>query len=287
MAGPESPVAHRGPELLGKLEVQRPGTASAEYEWERALQVDYLIRAGMDRASMPLSRQAGPMTITTPLQPTDRTSLRRSKERAASDREVLHEVLREAMFCHLGVIIGGDPVVLPTAYGVDLDRGPDGTLYVHGSVAARSVVAAPGQTICVTVTQVDGLVLARSAFHHSVNYRSAVIFGTPRLVTDPDEKLHGLNVIVDHLVPGRSKGSRPPNRKELAKTSVLALSLTEASVKTRSGEANDEAEDLDLPYWTGVIPLRVVAGEPISNSDCDLLVPAHIRTRANLLGAPS
>jgi hypothetical protein len=227
------------------------------------------------------------MTVTTPLQPTDRTSLRRSKERAASDREVLHDVLREGMFCHLGVIIAGDPVVLPTAYGIDLGEGPDGTLYLHGSVAARSVVAAPEQTICVTVTHADGLVLARSAFHHSVNYRSAVVFGTPRLVTDADEKLHGLNVIVDHLVPGRSKGTRPPNRKELAKTSVLALSLTEASVKTRAGEANDEEEDLELPYWTGVIPLRVVADEPLNNTDCDLLVPAHVRTRANLLGAPS
>jgi nitroimidazol reductase NimA-like FMN-containing flavoprotein (pyridoxamine 5'-phosphate oxidase superfamily) len=240
----------------------------------------------MDRASMPLSGHAGSMTITTPLQPTDRTSLRRSKERAATDREELHAVLREGMFCHLGVILGDAPLVLPTAYGIDLDKGVDGTLYLHGSVAARSVVTAPEQTICVTVTHADGLVLARSAFHHSVNYRSAVIFGVPRLVTDPDEKLHGLNVIVDHLVPGRSHATRPPNRKELAKTSVLALSLTEASVKTRAGEANDEPEDLDLPYWTGVIPLRVVADEPVTNSDCDLLTPAHIRTRANQLGAP-
>jgi nitroimidazol reductase NimA-like FMN-containing flavoprotein (pyridoxamine 5'-phosphate oxidase superfamily) len=227
------------------------------------------------------------MTITTPLQPTDRTSLRRSKERAGTDRDELHAVLRDGMFCHLGVILGDAPLVLPTAYGIDLNQGVDGTLYLHGSVAARSVVAAPEQTICVTVTHADGLVLARSAFHHSVNYRSAVIFGVPRLVTDPDEKLHGLNVIVDHLVPGRSHATRPPNRKELAKTSVLALSLTEASLKTRSGEANDEPEDLDLPYWTGVIPLRVTAGEPITNTDCDLLTPAHIRTRANQLGAPS
>lgn len=232
------------------------------------------------------------MTITTPLsqtplQPTARTSLRRSKERAATDRETLHEVLRDGMFCHLGVILDGAPVVLPTAYGVDLGEGPDGTLYLHGSVAARSVVAAPERTICVTVTHADGLVLARSAFHHSMNYRSAVIFGTPRLIDDQDEKLHALNVIVDHLVPGRSGATRPPNRKELAKTSVLALPLTEASVKTRGGGANDEEQDLDLPYWTGVIPLRVVAGEPVTNDDCDLLVPAHVRTRANLLGAPS
>jgi len=225
--------------------------------------------------------------MTTPLQPTDRTSLRRSKERAATDRQVLYDVLLEGMFCHLGVVVDGDPLVLPTAYGVDLERGPDGTLYLHGSVAARSVVAAPRQTVCVTITHTDGLVLARSAFHHSVNYRSAVVFGVPRLVTDPDEKLHALNRIVDHLIPGRSSASRPPNRRELAKTSVLALSLTEASVKTRSGEANDDEEDLDLPYWTGVIPLRVMADVPENNPDCDLLVPAHVRTRANLLGAPS
>jgi uncharacterized protein len=227
------------------------------------------------------------VTSTTPLQPTDRSSLRRSKERGATDRQALYDVLLDGMFCHLGVVVDGSPLVLPTAYGVDLNRGTDGTLYLHGSVAARSVVAAPQQTVCVTVTHVDGLVLARSAFHHSVNYRSAVIFDVPRLVTDPDEKLHALNRIVDHLVPGRSSATRPPNRKELAKTSVLAISLTEASVKSREGEANDEPEDVDLPYWTGVLPLRLVADEPVNNSDCDLLVPAHIRTRANLLGAPS
>ncbi|GAA1708891.1 pyridoxamine 5'-phosphate oxidase family protein [Kribbella yunnanensis] len=221
------------------------------------------------------------------MQPTARTSLRREKQRAATERAALYDVLAEGMFCHLGVVMDGVPVVLPTAYGVDLDRGPDGTLYLHGSVAARSVVAAPEQTVCVTVTHADGLVLARSAFHHSVNYRSAVIFGVPRLVTDAEEKLQGLNRIVDHLVPGRSSGTRAPNRKELAKTSVLALALTEASVKTRTGEANDEPDDLDLPHWTGVVPLRVVADEPITNSDCDLLVPAHVRTRASQLGAPS
>ncbi|NEA33293.1 pyridoxamine 5'-phosphate oxidase family protein [Streptomyces sp. SID13031] len=225
------------------------------------------------------------MTTTTPLSPTDRTKLRREKERAAIDRAALAEVLLAGMFCHLGVVIDGAPLVLPTAYGVDLDEGADGTLYLHGSVAARSVVASPGQTICVTVTHADGLVLARSAFHHSVNYRSAVIFGLPRLVTDPDEKLHGLNRIVDHLVPGRSTAVRPPSRKELAKTSVLALDLTEASVKTRAGAANDDEEDLDLPYWTGVIPLRVVAEEPITNPDCTLAIPTHIRNRADQLSA--
>jgi nitroimidazol reductase NimA-like FMN-containing flavoprotein (pyridoxamine 5'-phosphate oxidase superfamily) len=225
-------------------------------------------------------------TLATPLQPTDRTTVRRAKERAAADREVLHDILRAGMVCHLGVLMDGDPMVLPTAYGLDLDRGPDGTLYLHGSVAARSVVAAPTQTICVTVTHLDGLVLARSAFHHSVNYRSAVIYGVPRLVTDPDEKLHGLTTIVDHLIPGRSSASRPPNRKELAATSVLALPLTEASVKLRAEGANDEPEDMDLQHWAGVIPLRLVAAEPVTNEDCDLLVPGHVRARASRLGAP-
>jgi nitroimidazol reductase NimA-like FMN-containing flavoprotein (pyridoxamine 5'-phosphate oxidase superfamily) len=172
------------------------------------------------------------MTVT-PLQPTVRTTLRRSKELAATDRQALYDVLLDGMFCHLGVIVDGAPLVLPTAYGVDLDRGPDGTLYLHGSVAARSVVAAPEQTICVTITHTDGLVLARSQFHHSVNYRSAVIFGVPRLVTDPDEKLHGLTRIVDHLVPGRSTATRPPSRKELAKTSVLALPLRRGERRAR------------------------------------------------------
>jgi nitroimidazol reductase NimA-like FMN-containing flavoprotein (pyridoxamine 5'-phosphate oxidase superfamily) len=281
----QASVTNGRAELLSQLQMQRAAAGAAQDEWERAVQVDYLIRSGMDRASMPLSRHDGTMTITTPLSPTDRTRLRREKDRAATDRAALHDVLRDGMFCHLGVVVDGAPLVLPTAYGVDLDAGDDGVLYLHGSVAARSVVASPDQTICVTVTHADGLVLARSAFHHSVNYRSAVIFGVPTLLTDPAEKLHGLNRIVDHLVPGRSSAVRPPSRKELAKTSVLALPLTEASVKTRAGAANDDEADLDLPYWTGVIPLRVVAEEPITNPDCDLLVPAHIRTRANQLGA--
>src|SRR6266542_2831840 len=140
------------------------------------------------------------MTITTPLQPTDRSSLRRSKERGATDRQALYDVLLDGMFCHLGVVVDGSPLVLPTAYGVDLDRGSDGTLYLHGSVAARSVVAAPQQTVCVTVTHVDGLVLARSAFHHSINYRSVVVLGKATLVDDDEEKNKALEAIVEHIV---------------------------------------------------------------------------------------
>jgi uncharacterized protein len=217
--------------------------------------------------------------MSTPLQSTSRTTLRRSKERGAADREALHDVLRDGLFCHAGVVVDGVPLVLPTAYGYDLTE-PDGTLYLHGSIAGRLLTAALQQTICVTITHADGLVLARSAFHHSVNYRSAVIFGRPRLVTDRDEKIAGLNLILDQMVPGQSAVTRPPNRKELAKTALLALSMSEASVKVRTGEANDEPEDLDLPVWTGVIPLRVVASEPVTNSDCTLDVPPHIADRA-------
>jgi uncharacterized protein len=211
------------------------------------------------------------------------TRVRRKPDRAAYDRPTIDAILDEGLVCHLGFVHEDRPFVIPTLYA----RAGD-VVYVHGSAASRMLRALAGGILaCLTVTLVDGLVLARSAFHHSVNYRSAVIFDVPRLVTDPDEKLHALNRIVDHLVPGRSSATRPPNRKELAKTSVLAISLTEASVKSREGEANDEPEDVDLPYWTGVLPLRLVADEPVNNSDCDLLVPAHIRTRANLLGAPS
>jgi nitroimidazol reductase NimA-like FMN-containing flavoprotein (pyridoxamine 5'-phosphate oxidase superfamily) len=219
--------------------------------------------------------------MSTPLQSTERTTLRRSKERGVADRQALYDVLRDGMFCHAGVVVDGTPVVLPTAYGVD--PAGDGTLYLHGSIAGRLLNAALEQTICVTVTHADGLVLARSAFHHSVNYRSAVIFGRPRLVTDPAEKLAGLNAILEHLVPGQTDVVRAPNRKELAATALLALPLTEASVKARTGAVNDEPEDLDLPVWAGVIPLRVVAEDPVTNPDCDLPVPAHVQTRAKAL----
>jgi hypothetical protein len=221
--------------------------------------------------------------MSTPLQSTDRTRLRRSKERGVADRQALYDVLRAGMFCHAGVVVEGTPLVLPTAYAVDEAAGPDGTIYLHGSIAGQLLRAALEQTICVTVTHADGLVLARSAFHHSVNYRSAVIFGRPRLVEDPAEKLAGLNLIMEHLVPGQAAATRPPNRKELAKTALLALELTEASVKVRAGEANDEPEDLELPVWCGVVPLRLVADDPVTNSDCDLDVPLHVKQRAAAL----
>lgn len=221
--------------------------------------------------------------MSTPLQSTPRTTLRRSKERGVPDRDALYDVLRDGMFCHAGVVVDGTPMVLPTAYGFDLTE-PDGTLYLHGSIAGQLLRAALEQTICVTVTHADGLVLARSAFHHSVNYRSALIFGRPRLVTDDAEKRAGLDLILEHLVPGQAAVVRPPNRKELAATALLALPMNEASVKVRGGEANDEPEDVTLPVWTGILPLRVVADAPVTNSDCPLPVPSHITARATALG---
>lgn len=227
------------------------------------------------------------MTVTaSPLSCTPRTRLGRNSDRAATDRAMLHEILRDGMFCHLGVVMDGAPVVLPTTYAVDLGPhapdAPDGTLYFHGSVAAKNLVAAGEQPVCLTVTHAEGLVLARSGFHHSANYRSAVIFGQPRPVTG-DAKRRALDLLVDHLVPGRSAAIREPTRKELAATTVLALPLTEASVKVRAGGVNDDDADLDLPIWAGVLPLLAVAGEPETAADCTEPVPEHVHTRARSL----
>ena len=173
--------------------------------------------------------------MTTPLSPTVRSTVVRGRNRAVSERAALYDVLDSALVCHLGVDVG-HPLVVPTAFGYDPD-GPDegGSLYVHGSVASRTISASPDATICVTVTVVDGLIAGRSAFHHSMNYRSAVVLGRGRLVVDPVEKQHALALVVDHMIPGRSATLRPHTRKELAATSVVAVPLHEASVKVRAG----------------------------------------------------
>ncbi len=189
---------------------------------------------------------------------TDRTRARRLPERAAVSTDALYEVLDSGLTCHVGFVYDGYPVVIPTAYGRSGER-----LYLHGSTGSRMLrTLAAGTDICITVTLVDGLVLARSAFHHSVNYRSAVVFGTATPLEEPEEKLAGLRVIVDHLVPSRWAQVRPPTPRELAATSVLTVPLTEASVKVRSGPPKDEAEDYALPIWAGVVPLRLQAGPP-------------------------
>jgi nitroimidazol reductase NimA-like FMN-containing flavoprotein (pyridoxamine 5'-phosphate oxidase superfamily) len=208
-----------------------------------------------------------------PLSSTTRTRLTRNAERGAADRSVLHEVLDAGMICHLGVVVNGSPRVLPTCYG-----RLDDTLYLHGSTGASSLMAAPTQDVCVTVTHLDGLVLARSAFHHSVNYRSAVIYGTPELVTDPDEKTAGLRAIIENLVPGQWDSTREPSRKELAATSVIALSLEESSVKVRQAPPSDEEEDYALDIWAGVLPVTQTVGAPSPDPLLrpDIPIPGHI-----------
>lgn len=223
--------------------------------------------------------------MTTTLSPTERTQIRRHRDRARTDRTELLDVLDAALICHLGVTMHGAPVVIPTVFGVDPD-GPDrdGTLYVHGSVAARSLVTAPEQDICVTCTLVDGLVLARSAFHHSMNYRSAVVIGTGRLVTDTDEKVRALDLVVDHVVPGRSTTLRAHTRKELAATTVVALPLHEASVKKREGTAIDDEADVLAGGWAGVLPISTVAGTPATAPDSvTQIVPDDVRARQQSL----
>jgi nitroimidazol reductase NimA-like FMN-containing flavoprotein (pyridoxamine 5'-phosphate oxidase superfamily) len=187
-------------------------------------------------------------------------------------------VLDSGLICHFGVVSNGDPVVLPTAYG----RAGD-TLYLHGSSANGAFWAADGQRVCVTVTHVDGLVAARAVFSHSVNYRSAVIFGTATVVTDEDERWQALRIITDHLIPGRWAAARQPTAKEMAATSVLSLPLAEASVKIRTGMPIDEPGDEDLDVWAGVLPIAVAFGEPVpaANLRQEIPLPAHIRERAS------
>lgn len=194
--------------------------------------------------------------------PTDRTVPTRSAERASYDKDLVHSILDEGYVCHLGFVRDGAPVVLPTLYGRVGER-----LYVHGSTGSRPLRMArqgdPGLPVCLTVTHVDGLVLARSAFHHSINYRSVVVHGVAHQVTDPDEKRLALDALVDHVVPGRSQDSRPANAKELAATMVIRLDLDEVSAKLRTGGVNDEPEDLGLPHWAGVVPVRAGYDAPV------------------------
>jgi uncharacterized protein len=197
--------------------------------------------------------------------PTPRTTPTRYSERARYDRETVHRILDEALICHLGYSSAGRPVVLPTTHA-RLDE----TLYLHGSsgggpsLAAR---AASGLPVCVTATLVDGLVLARSAMHHSLNFRSVVVLGDARLVEDPAEKRRALNRLIDHVAPGRAGDCRTPNARELAATAVLALDLAEVSAKVRHGGPADDPEDMTLPHWAGMVPLSLTAGAPIPADD--------------------
>ena len=216
------------------------------------------------------------------LSPTERTTLTRHRERGSGDRHDLFTIIREALVCHVGIVRDGEPVVLPSIHAVDPD-GPDegGTLYLHGSVAAPWLMRAPGQMVCATFTLVDAVVLARVAFSHSMNYRSAVVYGPARRVEDPAERDRALSLIVDHVVPGRSATLRANTRKELAATTVVAIPLAEASVKSRTGGPKDEPEDVASGTWAGVVPLRLTAGvvEPDRNGEVPDDLPDDVRRR--------
>ncbi|MET9518081.1 pyridoxamine 5'-phosphate oxidase family protein [Streptomyces sp. NPDC002994] len=219
------------------------------------------------------------MTEPTSYAPSERTVPTRSRERASYDREQVHAILDEGYVCHLGFVRDGAPVVLPTLYGRVGER-----LYVHGSTGSRPLRMAgqadPGLAVCLTVTHVDGLVLARSAFHHSINYRSVVVHGIAHEVIDEAERRTALDALVDHVVPGRSYDSRPANTKELAATAVIRLDLEEVSAKVRTGGPNDEPEDASLPHWTGVVPLTRGYGAPIPAADLDpaITLPDYLTT---------
>jgi len=192
-------------------------------------------------------------------QPTQRTTLRRLPARAAYDRETVHAILDEALVAHVAVMTDVGPRIIPTTYA-----RVEETVYVHGSAANHLLrVAATEVELCLAVTLLDGLVLARSAFHHSMNYRSAVVYGRARAVTDAGEKRRALDAIVDHVAPGRSREARPPTDAELRSTLVLALPLDEVSAKVRTGGPLDDEADLSRPVWAGVIPMRLVAGDPV------------------------
>ena len=207
------------------------------------------------------------------LAPTDRTTVRRQPDRGRYDRDQVHAILDEGLVAHVGLVSGDGPVVIPMLYGRDGDR-----LLLHGSPASRLMRGgAKGLAMCVTVTLVDGLVLARSAFHHSMNYRSVVVFGEATPIVDLDERRAALDQLVDHIVPGRGPDVRPPSEKELRTTLVLALPLDECSVKLRTGPPIDDEEDLDRFTWAGVVPLTTVPGAPVPAPDLRSgpMVPAY------------
>jgi len=192
--------------------------------------------------------------------PTARTQVKRLPKRGVYDEAEIHAILDEGFLCHVGFTVDGQPYVIPTGYA---RRGNE--ILLHGSAASRMLrTVADGIDVCVTVTLVDGFVLARSAFHHSVNYRSVVILGKARMVTDTAEKMEALSCFTNHLVPGRWEEVRQPTEQELKATEVLALPLAEVSAKVRNGPPVDDEEDLSLPVWAGVVPLRIMAGEPVA-----------------------
>jgi uncharacterized protein len=210
-----------------------------------------------------------------PYTPTPRTRLVREADRAVYDREAAYRILDEGFLCHVGFVVDGQPFVIPTSYG-----RKDDNLYIHGSAASRMLrQMKEGVPVCVTVTLLDGLVLARSIFNHSMNYRSVVVLGKAILVDDAEEKITALRRLSEHIIPGRWADARQPNERELKATSVLRLRIEEFSAKVRSGPAIDDEPDYSFPTWAGVVPLEMVAGSPIDDSRIlpDQTAPAYAR----------
>jgi uncharacterized protein len=218
------------------------------------------------------SAPSSPQAVAQAYPPTPRTVPTRYRERVRYDRATVHGILDEALICHVGYLNQGRAVVLPTTHA----RLGE-TLYLHGSTGSGPMLAAAaapqGLPLCVTVTLVDGLVLARAALHHSLKYRSVVVLGAARVVQDRREKLHALEALLNHVAPGRAADSRPPDSRELAATAVLALDLVEVSAKVRDGGPVDDAQDAALPHWAGVVPLTLTAGTPVPADDLDPAVP--------------
>jgi hypothetical protein len=197
-----------------------------------------------------------------PYAPTPRTRLVREADRAVYDREAAYRILDEGFLCHVGFLVDGQPFVIPTSFGRKND-----SLYIHGSAASRMLrQLKEGVPVCITVTLLDGLVLARSIFNHSMNYRSVVVLGTATLVDDPKEKIEALRLLSEHIIPGRWADSRQPNERELKATSLLKVPIEEFSAKVRSGPVIDDEEDYSFPTWAGVVPLEMKAGTPIDDS---------------------
>jgi uncharacterized protein len=206
---------------------------------------------------------------------TERTRLHRLPKRGSHDIAVTNEILDAAFLAHVGFHVNGQPFVIPTLYGRDGDK-----LYLHGSAASRMLrELETGVPACVTVTMVDGLVLARSAFHHSMNYRSVMVFGTARKIVDPELKARALRVISDHLIEGRWNDVREPTENELKATAVLEFSIEEASAKIRTGPPIDDTEDYVLPVWAGILPLEIKVGTPIPDPQlaANFEVPDYVR----------
>ncbi|MGB0722740.1 MAG: pyridoxamine 5'-phosphate oxidase family protein [Gammaproteobacteria bacterium] len=219
--------------------------------------------------------------LTNPLPSSERTRLRRARQRGRYDRETIHAIVDATPMCHVGTVVDGSPVVMPTFHWREGDR-----VYWHGSRAGRAIKASLGAQTCLTISLLDGLVLARSAMHHSANYRSVMVFGTPEAVTDPEAKETHLRAFIEGLYPGRWDSLRPITAQELKATTVLSLPISEASAKVRTGGPIDDEADYDHPVWAGVVPLEPGQGMPVADARnlAGIEIPDHVSRF--LIGSP-